>query len=59
MAEIALGIYRERRFSPGKEDDDRAILDAAFAEAATLAQARGDLLGQSLACRVITWQKGH
>jgi hypothetical protein len=29
MAEIALGIYRERRFSPGKEDDDRAILDAA------------------------------
>jgi len=29
MAEIALGIYRERRFSPGKENDDRAILDAA------------------------------
>src|ERR1051326_5777715 len=29
MAEPVLGIYREERFSPGKEQDDRAILDAA------------------------------
>src|SRR5438270_13135952 len=31
MAEAVLGIYREERFSPGKEQDDRAILDAAAA----------------------------
>ena len=29
MPETVLGIYREERFSPGKEQDDRAILDAA------------------------------
>jgi hypothetical protein len=28
----ALGIYREERFSPGKVDDDRAIVDLAAAE---------------------------
>jgi hypothetical protein len=28
----ALGVYREERFSPGKIDDDRAILDLAAAE---------------------------
>jgi len=33
MAELrALGVYREARFSPGRVDDDRAILDAAAVE---------------------------
>lgn len=33
MAErVAIGVYREARFSPGKVEDDRAIIDLAAAE---------------------------
>ena len=44
----ALGIYREERFSPGKIDDDRAIVDLAAAElrraGVTVRMAHGDRL---------------
>jgi hypothetical protein len=44
----ALGIYREERFSPGKIDEDRAIVDVAAAElrlaGVTVRMAHGDRL---------------